>query len=386
MSRVYLDWNATAPIRAEVAARMVEMLSSTGNPSSVHAEGRAARGALEAARCKVASLVNASETAVIFTSGGTEAIATALTPEWRIAGERVGLSRALIGATEHAAVIAGGRIRADARATLPVGHDGLLDLPALESRLAATTAPALVAVQLANNETGVLQPIAEIARRVHAHGGILVCDTVQAAGKIPLDIAELGADALILSAHKIGGPQGVGALILREEATSPADPLIRGGGQERGHRAGTEAVAAIVGFGVAAALALAELGEVGARLARLRNRLENDVLARLPEATIFGRAVERLPNTSLIGLDGAPAATLLMALDLSGFAVSSGSACSSGKVKRSHVLDAMGMERRLAESAIRVSVGRGTSDSDVVRFVEAFETAAKCLYKKANAA
>ena len=167
---------------------------------------------------------------------------------------------------------------------------------------------------------------------------------------------------------------------------SPADPLIRGGGQEQGHRAGTEAVAAITGFGVAAALALAELDETAPRLADLRDRLEKDLRARLPRALFFGDASERLPNTSLIGLDGAPAATLLMALDLSGFAVSSGSACSSGKVKRSHVLDAMGVEKRLAESAIRVSLGRGTSENDVVRFVEAFETAAKCLYKKATAA
>ena len=386
MDRIYLDWNATAPIRSEVLARIVDALSTTGNPSSVHAEGRAARGLVETARQEVARLANAPEAAVIFTSGGTEAIATALTPRWRVKGEPRELARALIGATEHAAVLAGGRFDAKRRATLPVDREGRIDFNALETALAASSEPVLVAVQLANNETGVVQSIPEIARRVHERGGILLCDAVQAAGKVMLDIVALGADALILSSHKIGGPQGAGALVLRDEATSPAEPLIRGGGQEKSSRAGTEAVAAIVGFGVAAALALSELDEAASRLANLRDRLENDVLTRLPQAVFFGRAAERLPNTSLIGLDGAPAATLLMALDLSGFAVSSGSACSSGKVKRSHVLDAMGIERRLAESAIRVSLGRGTTEDDIVRFVEAFETAAKYLYKRASAA
>jgi cysteine desulfurase len=386
MNRIYLDWNATAPIRVEAVSRMVEVLSATGNPSSVHAEGRTARSTVEAARREVAHLVDASEAAVIFTGGGTEAVATALTPRWRVRGEAREFGLALLGATEHASVLAGGRFGARARATLPVDRDGRIDLSALDAALAATSAPALVAVQWANNETGVLQPIAEVARRVHERGGILVCDAVQAAGKVTLDISASGADALILSSHKIGGPQGVGALVLREEATFPAEPLIRGGGQERGHRAGTEAVAAIAGFGVAAKLALAELGNVGPRVGGLRDALERDLLARLPRAMFFGSAARRLPNTTLIGLDGAPAATLLMALDLAGFAVSSGSACSSGKVKRSHVLDAMGIERRLAESAIRVSLGRGTSEADVASFVEAFETAVKCLYKRANAA
>ncbi|SEE18495.1 cysteine desulfurase [Rhizobiales bacterium GAS191] len=386
MSRVYLDWNATAPIRAEAAARVVEAMSVTGNPSSIHAEGRAARLAIETARREVANLVNAPEIGVIFTSGGTEAIATALTPQWLIGGESVQLARALIGASEHAAVLAGGRFPKEACVVLPVDGDGLIDLSQLEALLTSTPDPVLVAVQLANNETGVLQPIAKIAAHVHAQGGILVCDAVQAAGKVALDIGALGADALILSGHKIGGPQGTGALVLRVQATAPAQALIRGGGQEMGHRAGTEAVAALAGFGVAAGLAATELDEAAARMAALRDRLEAEVLARVPEATILGRAAPRLPNTSLIGLDGASAATLLMALDLSGFAVSSGSACSSGKVKRSHVLDAMGVPRRLAESAIRVSLGRGTSDGDIVRFVEAFETAAKCLYKRANAA
>ncbi|SDR51565.1 cysteine desulfurase [Rhizobiales bacterium GAS113] len=386
MSRVYLDWNATAPIRAEAAARVVEAMSVTGNPSSIHAEGRAARLAIETARREVANLVNAPEIGVIFTSGGTEAIATALTPQWLIGGESVQLARALIGASEHAAVLAGGRFPKEACVVLPVEGDGLIDLSQLEALLTSTPDPVLVAVQLANNETGVLQPIAKIAAHVHAQGGILVCDAVQAAGKVALDIGALGADALILSGHKIGGPQGTGALVLRVQATAPAQALIRGGGQEMGHRAGTEAVAALAGFGVAAGLAATELDEAAARMAALRDRLEAEVLARVPEATILGRAAPRLPNTSLIGLDGASAATLLMALDLSGFAVSSGSACSSGKVKRSHVLDAMGVPRRLAESAIRVSLGRGTSDGDIVRFVEAFETAAKCLYKRANAA
>ncbi|MFI4996585.1 MAG: cysteine desulfurase family protein [Hyphomicrobiales bacterium] len=386
MGRIYLDWNATAPIRAEAAARMIEALSATGNPSSVHAEGRVARQTVEAARREVAGLVNAAEAAVTFVSGGTEAIATALTLHWRIEGEDKRISKALIGATEHVAVLAGGRFPEGMRNLLPVNREGLIDLAALEASLAAAPAPALVAVQAANNETGVLQPIAEIAALVHAHEGILVCDAVQAAGKIALDIAALGADALILSGHKLGGPQGVGALVLRSQGTAPAEALIGGGGQEMGRRAGTEAVAAISGFGVAARLAAAELDEVAARLTALRDRLEGEIVGRVKDATIFGQAAPRLPNTTLIGLDGAPAATLLMALDLSGFAVSSGSACSSGKVKRSHVLGAMGIERCLAESAIRVSLGRATSEAEVLRFVEGFETAAKCLYKRANAA
>ncbi|MBV9976138.1 MAG: cysteine desulfurase [Hyphomicrobiales bacterium] len=386
MDRIYLDWNATAPIRAEALARMVGTLATTANPSSVHAEGRKARSLVETARQEVARLVNASETGVIFTSGGTEAINCALDPRWRVNAAAVEFSRALIGSTEHAAVLAGGRFDPKLRASLPVDRNGLVEFEALDRALAATTGRALVAVQLANNETGVLQPIPEIGRLVHARGGILICDAVQAAGKVDLDLTALGADALILSSHKIGGPQGVGALVLRDEAVAPGDPLIRGGGQERGHRAGTEAVAAIAGFGAAAALAQSELHETARYVRGLRDLIERELLARLPRAVFFGRTVERVPNTSLIGLPGAPAATLLMALDLSGFAVSSGSACSSGKVKRSHVLDAMGVDPHLAESAIRVSLGRGTSEKDVIRFIEAFEKAVKCLYKRATAA
>ncbi len=386
MGRIYLDWNATAPIRAEVVARVVEALALAGNPSSVHAEGRAARNLVEAARREIAQLVNAPETCVIFTSGGTEAAATALTPQWRIKAEKRRLSRSLIGTTEHAAVYAGGRFAENARAMLTVDRRGLVDLEALDSQLSAIPPPALVAVQAANNETGVLQPVAAIAAIVHDHGGVFVCDAVQAAGRMSLDIEALGADALILSGHKLGGPQGTGALVLRSEATAPSEPLIAGGGQEMGRRAGTEAVAAIVGFGTAARLAAGELDEAAGRLLVLRDRLEAELLKRVPGAVIIGREGPRLPNTTLIGLEGAPAATLLMALDLSGFAVSSGAACSSGKVKRSHVLDAMGIERSLAESAIRVSLGRDTSEVDLVHFAEGFEKAAKCLYRRANAA
>jgi cysteine desulfurase len=385
MGRTYLDWNATAPIRPEAVLRLVEAFKLNGNPSSVHAEGRAARNIVELARREVARLAGAPEACVTFVSGGTEAIATALTPNWRVAGESRSLSQALIGATEHAAMLAGGRFPEAGRVRLAVDRNGLLDLAGLDSRLTAAQAPALVAVQAANNETGVLQPIPEIAAIVHRHHGILVCDAVQAAGKMPLDIEALGADALILSGHKLGAPQGTGALVLRSELTAP-EPLITGGGQEMGRRAGTEAVAAIAGFGVAAGLAFDELDTVPARLLALRRLLEAELLGRVPGAVILGSEAPRLPNTTLIGLDGAPAATLLMALDLSGFAVSSGSACSSGKVKRSHVLDAMGIERSLAESAIRVSLGRDTSEADLVRFAEGFEKAAKCLYRRANAA
>ena len=385
MSRIYLDWNATAPMCREALAAMTERLGLTGNASSVHGEGRAGRNVVETARREVARLVNAPENGVIFASCGTEAIATALTPYWRVAGEKTQLCGALVGATEHAAAQAGGRFPVEARSRLAVDRAGLIDLEALAGQLRAASGPILVAVQAANNETGVIQPVADIAALVHAQNGVFICDAVQAAGRMPLDIEAIGADGLILSGHKLGGPQGTGALILRDEMTVP-EPLIGGGGQEMGRRAGTEPVAAIAGFGAAARLVGEELEEVPARLLALREKLEAELRARIPGVVIFGGNAPRLVNTTLIGFEGAPAATLLMALDLSGFAVSSGAACSSGKVKRSHVLDAMGIERSLAESAIRVSFGRDTGEAELIGFAEGFEKAAKCLYRRANAA
>jgi cysteine desulfurase len=252
---------------------------------------------------------------------------------------------------------------------VPVTSAGVIDLAALERLLAGDARPALVSLMLANNETGVVQPVAEAARLAHARGAVLHCDAVQAAGRLPLDRAALGADLLTLSAHKIGGPMGAGALVL--DAALPLAPLLTGGGQERGRRAGTENLPGIVGFGVAARLALTEPGEPAA-VAALRDWAERRLLALAPEAAIFGRDAPRLANTLCIAMPGVPAATQVMALDLAGVMVSAGAACSSGKVRRSHVLDAMGAAPDLAESAIRVSLGRTTTEADIDHLVEAW--------------
>jgi len=385
--RIYLDHNATSPLRPEVAEVVVQALKLPGNPSSVHAEGRAARAEIEQAREKVVRLVGARTKNLIFTSGGTEAANLVLMPGFRRLGQ-AGPTRLLVGAAEHPCVLNGHRFSPDAVGVIPVDSNGILDLAWLKAALErAGEERVLVSVQLANNETGVLQPVAEAARIVHEHGGLIHTDAVQAAGKCPVDMAELGVDALTLSAHKIGGPKGVGALVLASDQFEIAEKLVRGGGQEKGFRAGTENVAAIAGFGVAAELALASLEQEAGRLLTLREEARAELFRIAPDAIVVATSAERLPNTFAFAIPGLKAETALIAFDLAGVALSSGSACSSGKVKRSHVLDAMGVEPALAEGVLRVSLGWTTTKEDVLRFAEACERVVGTLYKrKASAA
>ena len=366
-SPAYLDWNATAPPRAEVAVAMAEALQRTGNPSSVHRWGRAARQALEHARDQVARLVGAAPAEVIFTSGGTEANHLAL--------RGVPSRRVLISAIEHDSV----REAVPDAAVIAVTPAGTIDLAALAARLAADARPALVSVMLANNETGVIQPVAEAAAIAHRYGALVHCDAVQGASKLPVDFRTLGADLLSLSAHKLGGPQGVGALVVRDDA--PLVALQRGGGQERGRRAGTENGPGIVGFGVAAELAARDALS-NAAIAGLRDGAQAALTAIAPDARVFGSTAPRLPNTLCIGMPGVPASTQVMALDLAGVMVSAGAACSSGKVRRSHVLTAMGASPEAAESAIRVSLGWSTTPAEIDRLVDAW----RALYRRTRSA
>jgi cysteine desulfurase len=363
--RSYLDYNATAPIRDEVREAVAEALALPGNPSSVHAEGRAARSAVETAREKVAALVGARPEDVVFTSGATEANALALAPR---DGETW---RCYVSAVEHPSALCGGRFAPRDVTRFPVTADGIANLESLAEQLRESKASGekpFVALMAANNETGAIQPVAETARIVHDAGGILHTDAVQAAGRIELDIAALGADLLSLSAHKIGGPKGIGALVLGQGAT--VEPLMKGGSQERRRRAGTENVAGIVGFGVAAELALADLAKA-VEITRLRDELERGALALAPGAVVLSGNVARLPNTACLAVPGVKAETLVIGLDLAGVAVSSGSACSSGKVEASHVLAAMGVADELRQGAIRVSLGFGTVNADIYSFLKA---------------
>ena len=350
---------------------MAAGLELAGNPSSIHAEGRAARAVIEGARGEVAALVGARARDVIFTSGGTEAATLALFGGLRAAGGAA-VTRLLVSATEHACVLAGHRFPAEAVTVLPCGADGRLDLAALEA-VVRGEGPALLALQAANNETGVLQPMAEAAAMVHAAGGIVFCDAAQAAGRIACDIRALGADMLALSAHKFGGPKGAGALVLAPDAGDLTTPLLRGGGQERGRRAGTENVAAIAGFGAAAADAARGLAGEAERLAALRAALEAAIRAAAPDAVFFAVGAPRLPNTTAFAIPGVAAETLLIAFDLADVAASSGSACSSGKVEASHVLAAMGIAPDIARGALRLSLGWSSTADEVAAFASLFE-------------
>jgi cysteine desulfurase len=376
--RSYLDYNATAPLRPEVREAMTEALDVYGNPSSVHAEGRASRALIEEARAKVAALVAARSEDVIFTSGGTEANALAL------AAQPGGAWHCYMSAVEHPSVLAGGRFYPETTTRISVTRDGLINLEILASELEKHHLGGwrpFVSLMAANNETGAIQPVAEASEIVHA-GGLIHTDAVQAAGRIELDISALGVDMLSLSAHKIGGPKGVGALILGNGTSVEA--LIKGGGQERRRRAGTENVAGVLGFGVAAELAAADLAKVG-EIARLRDELEKRALAIAPDAVVLSAKVERLPNTSCIAVPGVKAETLVIGLDLAGVAVSSGAACSSGKVEASHVLSAMGVPDEVAQGAIRVSLGFATKRDDIENFLKAFAELIARLRPKAAA-
>ena len=374
-TRTYLDYNATAPLRPEAREALLAASEATGNPSSVHAEGRAARRIVEDARAEIAGLAGAAAPrAVTFVSGGTEAANTALNPRFGIGQKEEPLDRLVVGAGEHPCILSGHRFPASAVEVAPLGADGRIDLDWLEAAC-GRTGRILLALQGANNETGVIQPVAEAAALVHAAGGYVFCDAVQLAGRTDCDIAALGVDALALSAHKMGGPKGAGALAAASAGFSLGEPLIRGGGQERGVRAGTENVAAIAGFGAAARACMTEMPDEAARLLVLRDRLADAVRDAAPDAVTFGVASPRLPNTLCFAVPGVEAATLMIALDLAGVAVSSGSACSSGKVTPSHVLGAMGVRPELARGAIRLSLGWSSAERDVERFAEAFRGA-----------
>ena len=354
---VYLDYNASAPVRPEAKAALADALAMAGNASSMHRFGRLARRRLEDAREAVAALVGARAERVVFTSGGTESNNLALCGARR--------ARALVSAGEHDSVLNA----APEAARVPLSRDGRVDLTALAERLDEDPRPALVSVMLANNETGVIQPIAEVVETARARGALVHCDAVQAAGKIPVDMAALGVDLMSLSAHKLGGPQGVGALVVAEGIELAAQ--LRGGGQERRARPGTENLPGIAGFGAAAAAAGAGLESMAA-LAGLRDGMERRLRALAPELEVYGAAAPRLPNTSCFAAPGLTAETQVMALDLAGIAIGAGSACSSGKVTPSHVLAAMGAGAAEAGAAIRVSLGWDSAPEDMERFLEAW--------------
>lgn len=381
-TRAYLDYNATSPVRPAVVDAVARALALPGNPSSIHAEGRAARAALEVARGQVAALVGADPRQVVFTSGGTEAANAVLSGALRRRGTPVP-TRLLYGATEHPCVAAGHRFHGDAVGVLPVTGAGVLDLAALRARLAALSdETVLISVHAANNETGVVQPLAEIVALARAHGRALVhSDAVQAVGKIGLDFAALGLDALTLSGHKFAAPKGIGALVLADDVFLDT-AFMRGGGQERRQRGGTECLPCIVGMGEAARIARESLAGEALRLGGLRDRTEAGIRRLSPEAMVFGVDAPRLPNTLSFCVPGLDASSAMIALDLSGVAISSGSACSSGKVARSATLSAMGVSPASAAGALRVSLGWNTGEGDVARLLDAFERVLQSLYRR----
>jgi cysteine desulfurase len=343
---------------------MVAALDVAGNPSSPHAEGRRARGLIEDAREQVAALVGAKPAEVVFTSGGTEANNAVLAAGW---------DTILMSGIEHDSVLAPAQRSGAPVMDIPVGGDGVVRQEGFAGHM-AQAGRALVSLQMANNETGALQPVAEVAAMARQHGFGMHSDAVQAAGRVPIDMAALGVDYLTLSAHKLGGPKGVGALVVRDGASLPA--FIAGGGQERRRRAGTENVAGIVGFGAAAEAARHDLAETE-RVRTLRDRLEAEAREITPEALVIAGEAERLPNTTCLAWPGASAETLVIALDLRGIAVSAGAACSSGKVGASRVLAAMGIAPDMARAAIRISLGPSSGERDVAAFLEAWSRIAE---------
>jgi cysteine desulfurase len=345
--RAYLDYNATAPLRSEAKAAMVAALDVVGNASSVHADGRRARAIIESARESVARLVGAKPSEIVFTSGASEANAWVMAQPW---------ATILTSGLEHDSILAPARAAKCNVIELSSGRDGVVRVEEIAEHVLkrGIARPAVIALQMANNETGVIQPVTEVAEFARVHGIAVHSDAVQAAGRIDLDFAALGLDTMALSAHKLGGPKGVGALIIRDHLDLV--PLLRGGGQERRRRAGTENVAAIAGFGAAAETARAELGNAAA-IEALRDDLEAHIRAVSPQAVIVGETAPRLGNTIAVALPGKLAETLVIRLDLAGVAVSAGSACSSGKVGASLVLEALGLGPDIASGTIRVTIG-----------------------------
>jgi cysteine desulfurase len=377
--RTYLDWNATAPLLPEARAAMERALDVYGNPSSVHIEGRRARAIVETARDQVAALAGARASEVIFTSGATEACNMALAGPWG-AILRAGI--------EHDAVLKPAAASASEIVELRVGRDGVIDLADLADKVRSAIARhgagrVVLALQLANNETGVIQPLADVAAVAREAGAVIFSDAVQAVGRIPVDFAAAGIDAMAVSAHKFGGPKGVGALILRDGVELPA--LIQGGGQERRRRGGTENIPGIAGFGAAAELARKAIADSG-RIARLRDRLEAGFIALTPRAQIIGATAERLPNTTCVAVPGPSAETLVIRFDLAGFAISAGAACSAGKIGASSVLMAMGLSEATARSAVRISLGSTTTDAEIDRFLEAWRDIASAPLPRTAAA
>lgn len=370
-ARTYLDFNATAPLRPVARAAVIGVLDDFGNPSSVHVEGRRARGIVDEARVQVAKLAGAKPGEVVFTASGTEGAGAVLGMDW---------NTIIVSQVEHSAILEAAR-RAGRRSArvieVGVTGSGTVDVEECERALEAAASSggrALIALQMANNETGVIQPCPAVFEKARERGVAVLCDSVQTAGRVRVDIGELGADFLVVSGHKIGAPKGSGALIIREGARF--EPLLTGGGQEQNRRAGTENVAAIAGFGAAARAAIEDFAAFE-RLRGLRDRLETGLRGITPEAVIVGAGADRLANTSAIALPGRRGETLVIALDLAGIAVSSGAACSSGKVGRSHVLEAMGLGREAAQSAIRVSFGWASGADDVDRFLTAWADIAR---------
>ncbi len=382
VTRTYLDYNATAPIREEVIDLVTEVMREGGNPSSVHGSGRIARARVDVARKQVADLVNALPPEVVFTGGGTEATDLAING----VAPANGVTDLILCSVEHPASFgAGGQFNGNVH-ELPVTASGTVDLAAAEAlfdELKAKDAKVMVVVQAANNETGVIQPVKEIAQLVRDRElGLVHCDAVQAAGKIPVDLVMMGADTAALSGHKIGGPLGVGALILREGVA--ISPRIVGGGQEMGRRSGTENVPGIAGFGMAAELAQVGLRDF-AELAKLRDQFEADLNELAPSIVIFGKDATRLPNTSNFSVPGVSAETALMMLDLAGLEVSSGSACSSGKVGKNRVLAAMGVESSVAMGALRISFGWGSDISHAKKFIDVWKSQVSSVATTAEA-
>ena len=365
-TRTYLDYNASTPLRPAARAAMLAALDTVGNPSSVHAEGRRARAIVDTAREQVASLVGAKPSEVVFTSGATEANNTVMAAGWKTI---------CVAAIEHDSVLAPARACGAKVVVLPVGTDGQVDLASAADAVAVAGSGgrALLSLMIANNETGVIQPVAEAAEVARTHGLSLHIDAVQGPGRVPVDFAQLGADTLVISAHKLGGPRGVGALIVRDGVNLPV--LVKGGGQERRRRGGTENVVGIAGFGAAAA-ELAREADVATRIGTLRDKLESAVTAATPAAVIIGRDAPRVSNTMCVAVPGKLAETLVIRMDLEGVAISAGAACASGKVGANAVLAAMGLPADITAGAVRVSLGRETNEDDIAAFLAAWQKVA----------
>lgn len=384
--RVYLDHNATAPLRPVARAEMISGLEAPANASSVHAEGRTARARIEGAREQVAALVGGVPQAVTFTSGATEANALALSPEFEIGGKPVRCDVLLVSAVEHPSVRAGGRFAPGMIETIPVSEKGTVNRNALTAMLEkhrGANRRALVSVMAANNETGALQPLREIADHVHAADGVFHTDAVQIAGRVPFSLESSGADLISVSSHKLGGPLGAGALITRGEEFRVV-PLLRGGGQEQGRRAGTENAPAIAGFGAAASQAALDAQNESRRLLALSEATEAGIRKVAKDAEILSVQARRLPNTICFAVAGIAAETAVIAFDLEGISISAGAACSSGKTGPSETLKAMNVAPELASGAMRLSLGWNSTESDVSRFLEVWKRVYETLNKRAK--